>query len=141
MSTEQSLFKLTSSLKIHVKNVAKQHGSSDCGIYSIAYCTLLVNKINPCSVVLQQIEMRHHLKMCLEREYFTTFPVISKNHRLTTEDKLVLVIELCPICHLSDDGNLMVSCNSCKRWFHWDYLHVPIINEDDDWKCVDCVDT
>jgi len=140
MSTEQaivSLFKPTSSIRIHVKNVAKQRGSSDCGIYAIAYCTLLVNKINPCSVVLQQIEMRHHLKLCLERGYFTMFPVINKNQRLTAEDT-IHIIEIYPIYHLSNDGNLLVSC---KRWFHQDCLHVPTINEDDDWKCADCVST
>ena len=142
MSTEQaivSLLKPSSTIRIYVKNVAKQRGSSDCGIYAIAYCTLLVNNINPCSVVLQQIEMRHHLKMCLERGYFTTFPLVNKNRRLTSQDSLVHIIEICPVCHLSDDGNLMVSCDTCKRWFHQDCLHLPIFNEDDDWKCVDCV--
>jgi len=55
MSTEQaivSLFKSTSSIRIHVKNAiaAKQHGSSDYEIYATAYCTILVNKIDLCSV-------------------------------------------------------------------------------------------
>ena len=83
-------------IRIHVKNVAKQHGSSDCGICAIPYYNLLVNNVNPCSVVLQ-IEMRHHLKMCLQRGFYTTFPVLNKNHQFTSEDCLVHIIEICPV--------------------------------------------
>ena len=25
---------------------------------------------------------------------------------------------ICPVCMLLDDGELMVHCEACKRWFH-----------------------
>lgn len=114
-------------LVIKVKNVCKQTGAADCGLYAIAFCTSIVHKQNPCSVVYSQREMRIHLKMCLEQKILSQFPTL-KTRRLITEDVLTVTVELCPVCMLPDDGELMVYCEVCEMvsqnlccriWWRW----------------------
>ena len=106
-----NLLRPKDTLLVKVKNVCKQTGAVDCGLYAIAFCTSIVHKQNPCSVVYSQQEMRIHLKMCLEQKMLSQFPTL-KTRRLT------VTVELCPVCALPDDGELMVYCEACKRWFH-----------------------
>ena len=125
-------------LLVKVKNVCKQTGAADCGLYAIAFCTSIVHKQNPCSVVYSQQEMRIHLKMCLEQKILSQFPTL-KTRRLITEDVLTVTVELCPVCMLPDDGELMVYCEACKRWFH--KTCVAEFDEGDkssNWLCANC---
>ena len=97
--------------------MCKQIGGKDCGLYALAFCTDLAHGHNPCSRVYNQQDMRYHLKSCLEEGKLTPFP-ISKRRRLITEDEATVMIEICPVCILSDDGDMMVFCEICHRWYH-----------------------
>ena len=82
--------------------------------------------------------MRIHLKMCLEQKILSQFPTL-KTRRLITEDVLTVTVELCPVCMLPDDGELMVYCEACKRWFH--KTCVAEFDEGDkssNWLCANC---
>ena len=79
--------------------------------------------------------MRDHLVSCMENLSFSTFPV-AKKYQLSCDDCSVYVIEICPICLLSDNGSLMVLCEQCSTWYHKEY--VPSFSEDDEWICVKC---
>ena len=123
---------------VKVKNVVKQTGGADCGLYAIAFCTSIVHKQNPCSVVYSQQEMRIHLKICLEQKMLSQFPTL-KTCRLINEDVLTVTVELCPVCKFPDDGELMVYCEVCKKWFHKNC--VAEFDEGDksnNWLCVNC---
>ena len=140
LSVEQAivaLLKPKCPVTVKVKNVIKQVGSADCGVYALAYCTSLVLGNNPCLSVYRQVEMRDHLVSCMENISFSTFPV-AKKRRLSCDDFSVHVIEICPICLLSDNGTLMVLCEQCSRWYHKEC--VPSFSEDDEWICVKCKD-
>ena len=133
-----NLLKPTGSLTVKIKNVCKQIGGKDCGLYALAFCTDLAHGHNPCSRVYNQQDMRYHLKSCLEEGKLTPFP-ISKRRRLITEDEATVMIEICPVCILSDDGDMMVFCEICHRWYH--KRCVPPFNKDnegDDWTCEKC---
>jgi len=56
-----NLFKSKDTLVVKVKNVGNQTGTADCRLYAIAFCTSILHKQNPCSVVYSQKEMRIHL--------------------------------------------------------------------------------
>ena len=76
--------------------------------------------------------------MSIEEGKLTPFP-ISKRRRLITEDEAIVIIEICPVCTLSDDGDLMVFCEICHRWYH--KRCVPPFDEDnegDDWIFEKC---
>ena len=138
LSTEQAivaLLKPKGSVTVKVKNVDKQGGSSGCGVYALAYCTSLVHGENPCSFVYCQVEMRDHLKSCIENSHFTTFPVVKKR-RLSTDDCCTHVIEICPVCLLSDNGTVMVLCEKCNRWYHKEC--VQSFSEENEWICIKC---
>lgn len=51
--------------------------------------------------------------------------------------------DLCPECHLPDDGTLMIQCDDpfCARWFHGKCVSVLEEPKDDDsWFCKGCVE-
>ena len=134
-----NLLRPKDTLLVKVKNVCKQIGAADCGLYAIAFCTTIVHKQNPCSVVYSQQETRIHLKMCLEQNMLSQFPTL-KTRQLITEDVLTVTVELYPVCMLPDDGELMVYCEACnKRWFH--KTCIAEFDEGDksnNWFCANC---
>ena len=73
-----NLLKPQRSINANIMNVSSQKGSTECGLYCIAYCTSLAFKVDPCLHVFRQSEMRLHLKSCLEIQQFTQFPVLEK---------------------------------------------------------------
>ena len=141
LSTKAIITKLlqpNESITVRMKNVAKQLGTTECGLYAIAYCISLVNRQDPCKVVYDQREMRDHLISCFENKKLTLFP-ISKQRRLTITHVSIVTITICPICKETDTGSLMVFCESCKQWFHKEC--VPPFDENDDdfnWMCPGC---
>ena len=142
LSTKAIITKLlrpNESITIRMINVAKQIGTTECGLYAIAYCISLANGQDPCKVVYDQREMREHMISCFENKKLTSFP-ISKKRRLTTTHASIVTITICPICKETDTGSLMVFCESCKQWFHKEC--VPPFDENDDdcnWMCPGCL--
>lgn len=55
-----------------------QHCTSDCGVFAIANTFLLLSKIQPQSVYLQQSKLRSHVLQSLTAQYFMPFPSTSK---------------------------------------------------------------
>ena len=141
LSLEQAivaLLKPKCPITVNIKNVVKQVGSADCGVFALAYCTSLALGNNPCLCVYRQVEMRDHLVSCMEDSRFSTFPVARKR-RLRCDNFSVHTIEICPICLLSDDGTIMVLCEQCSRWYH--KRCVPSFTDNnDEWICVKCKD-
>ena len=69
LSTKNTIIKLLKPndlVTVFIKNVSKQTGSTDCGLYAIAYCTSLLNLDDPCGVIYDQHEMRSHLANCFQ---------------------------------------------------------------------------
>lgn len=59
---------------INLINVSRQFGGNDCGLFSIAMATDLVNRIDPFSVKYTQQLMRNHLKNCFQHLKILRFP-------------------------------------------------------------------
>ena len=55
------------------KDVQIQSGSSDCGLFSIAFATALIFGIQSGEFMFDQKEMRSHLIKCLESRRFSIF--------------------------------------------------------------------
>ena len=68
-------------LRIKIANTHKQADSDDCGLFSAAYCTTLVNGQDPSLFVYHQDSMRPHLVRCLENKEMDCFP-ITRNRRV-----------------------------------------------------------
>ena len=61
-------------LQLNYMNVMMQSGTSECGVFAIAFATALAYGENPTQYLFDQSEMRSHLTTCLERGQMTMFP-------------------------------------------------------------------
>ena len=62
-------------LKVQYKNVRKQTGQSDCGLYAIAYTFDIISGRSPDRIVYNQSVMRTHLAKCIENS-LSSFPIV-----------------------------------------------------------------
>ena len=111
------MLKVDCSITVKIKSVAKQSGSTDRGLYAIAYCATLLENKDPCIVVYHQREMRSHLIHCFQNQRVGSFPVV-KHRRISKTEVSLVTIELCPICKQPENELLMVYCELCTSWFH-----------------------
>ena len=99
-------------------NVMMQSGTSEYGVFAIAFATALAYGENPTQYLFVQSEMRSHLTMCLERGQMTMFPF----KKLRKVEKVVKTMEKVRIycsCHMPDLPNTKwIECTKCKEWYH-----------------------
>ena len=81
------------SFQVHIMNVAKQSGSVDCGLYTLANLTSLLLKTDPTTVIFDKDELRPHLVEMLECGKISMFPV--KLHRWPVSR--VQKLHTCPV--------------------------------------------
>jgi len=60
--------------EVSMRKVQVQAGVKDCGVFAIAFITSIVHEEDPCIVMCQQENMRHHLIDCFEKLIITPFP-------------------------------------------------------------------
>ena len=71
----RALYASKKSLEVKVQRVQQQQGSSDCGLFTIAYLLSLAAGSDPVKQKYQQSEMRSHLLTCLKEKTPKPFPV------------------------------------------------------------------
>ena len=72
-------------IKLSFVDVQKQSGGYDCGLFALAFATL-VNGFNPERSLYNQENMRKHLLECLKHKKIELFPVLKTQSR--DEDKV-----------------------------------------------------
>ena len=122
--------------------VQYQIGTSDCGLFSIAFAASICNSEDPGKVLFHQNSLRSHLKVCLENGEITQFP--RKGTRRANMEKVVqtkLSVFFC-ICRLPNDGKPMIKCKKCREWYHAQCIGLNPINlekfRSTDWYCPNC---
>ena len=113
-------------IMINYVNVQQQSGGSDCGLFAIAFATCLCESRNPSIVRFCQKQMRSHLMSCFEIGQISSFP----ENGLRVPNKSTISTESLPIlycvCHLPDDGSLMIQCSKCQEWFHTKCIYMQL---------------
>ena len=104
-------------------DVQWQSGSSDCGLFAVAFATAICVGCDPAASVFNQASMRQHLLKCFHNQRISPFPLRSQK-RVIKEPTLEKLPIFC-ICRLPDCGDMMVQCDKCKEWYHPQCVKIP----------------
>lgn len=85
-----------SQIRLLFQDVQKQNGSSDCGLFAIAFATAVVLGIKPEECLFDQKMMRSHLIRCLESKEMTAFP-LKRSRRKTCKVKTDVLYSVLPV--------------------------------------------
>ena len=121
--------------------VQQQVGISDCGLFAIAFAVetcLMDNNVE--MVYFNQLEMRNHLCICLEKGKITPFPKVKNSlNILTRSTHQTIKINVYCLCRLPDlYDHEMIQCDICKRWYHCKCVTVPEDVSSVFWQCMKC---
>jgi len=121
---------------VNYLNVSRQAGTTDCGLYTIAAVTCILQGEDPTKVAFDQKALRLHLVKILEAKSLSAFPVV-KTRRVAERISKTEQCEVHCLCRLPDNGEKMILCDHCDEWFH---LACVKIDEPlpDTWYCDDC---
>ncbi len=120
---------------IHFPRVQTQRGSSDCGLFSIAFITTLCSGFDPSEILYNQGLFRDHLCRCIENREITPFPcTLKKRQHSIQQQQVVLIYCLCR----QPEGGTMAECNKCLEWFHEECVHFPKNIKQIQWSCPRC---
>ncbi|XP_022100265.1 uncharacterized protein LOC110984395 [Acanthaster planci] len=88
----------SSTLEVRLPRMHRQRGSSDCGVFALAYATEVAFQGNPELVVYEQRRLRQHLQECLEFREMRPFPKKACKERTAREigDRMQIVQKISP---------------------------------------------
>ena len=72
------------------KYCQSQNGSADCGLFAIAFASVIAKREDPSCYNFNQQTMRDHLHQCLSNGVFTDFPVKGQAGRMTKSATLFM---------------------------------------------------
>ena len=103
-----------------------QQGCDDCGLFAIAFATLLARGEQPGSFFYEQEAMRKHLIESLEKLNITAFP-IQKIRRHGSKVRHSANIPIHCVFRLPKlEGIKMIECSYCGTWTYvCQYLQIP----------------
>ena len=118
-----------------------QQSFDDCGLFAIAFATLLARGEQPGGVFYEQKAMRKHLVESLEKQNITAF-LMQKIRRYGFKVGHSADIPMHCICRLPKlEGIKMIECSYCGTWYHID-LCVSVSADSQQpntkWACVRC---
>ena len=127
-------------IKINMMNVAKQKGSTDCGLHAIAILTSLAFGNDPTEYIFDQDALRPHLIQCLEKGFIDCFPV-EQSRRRSSKVLVQLNYNVYCSCRLPEHyDSSMTECDNCHEWYHHKCIDASVvpIHASDKWHCPDC---
>lgn len=127
-------------LEIQKMSVQQQHGTIDCGLFSIAFAVELCLGRNPQHASFEQKKMRDHLYSCFTNGVITSFPKMSSNELLPRPSPVHHRVKVYCICRMPEEyDEYMISCDVCHQWFHTSCVNVKQDHFPDQWKCYSCI--
>ena len=116
----------------------QQHESSDCGLFALAFASVLASGSHPSGYRFQQKLLRHHLHMCLEQNTFQGFPITRLGRVNMKAIKYSYSIAIYCYCRMPETfAKTMNKCDRCSKWFHLDVcVDTNFLNK---WFCENCI--
>ena len=106
------------------EKVQKQLGSSDCGLFALAFATDLCHGLDPAKQSYNQEMMCRHFVSCLEKGKMTPFPNTAKRVPFHLAIQKTKVPIFC-ICRLPYDKEEYIQCCKCHAWYHTGCVKEP----------------
>ena len=153
-----SLYTL-SKLLFRYRQSQQQGGGSDCGMYAIAYVSVLAMGEHPSSFRFNQSAMREHmhrhvgvlychfwlvswiLYRCLSAGEFSPFPVQRRAWEQRSRVRCSYSVKIFCTCRMLETfSKKMIQCCACKMWFHMELcVSVPVEHIVERWCCKHCL--
>ena len=96
-----------------------QNGSADCGLFALAFASVLASGKHPSSHHFDHQRMRAHLHACLTTGTFSAFPVLRVGRENKKKIKMCHDFPVYCSCRMpASFGDRMIQCNNCHKWFH-----------------------
>ena len=130
------------SIEIEIMDVLKQHGSTDCDLFALAYATSLCLGELPTERRYNQGELRAHLSSVFEHSnpHPQPFPSCHREKTPANIIKRTMVIPVFCYCRLPEEGNMIEYCQ-CSEWYHEECERADQEvweKEEIDWICTKC---
>ena len=116
--------------------VQQQSGSTDCGLFSIAFAYHAAIGDNLRTLIFDQGRMRSHLLSCFERSEITPFPLATTTTDTIRRCALRHHVIIHCTCRMPESGK-MIQCEVCYQWYH--YVCASIKRAPKRWKCFLCL--
>ena len=132
----------TRSVTIEIMNVIKQRGSTDCGLFALAFATSLCFGESPSERKYHQKDLRTHLWNIFEHNPSTLqqFPSSDWQKIPTNLIKKTMDVLVFCYCRFPEEGN-MIECCRCSEWYHetCEVIDQEVWEKEDiDWVCKKC---
>ena len=136
-------------IAVNVIPVQQQTNAVDCGPFSLAFATSLLNNDNPAQVVYNEARLREHLITSHKNNTLLPFPQETLPGALPRRAKAkTITLELHCLCRLPWDNTdrknpayHMAQCDKCTSWFHRECAKIPsevFEKKNHSWSCQTC---
>ena len=102
-------------ISLEFVDVPVQAGTYDCGLFAVAFATVLALGRQPEEFQFSQQEMRKHLYQCFEKQ---KMEMCRKRRSKKSMVKSMQKVPLFCNCRMPEMGERMIECTTCKQWFH-----------------------
>ena len=106
---------------LNIKSVQQQQNGTDCGVFSIAFLTSLLNGEDPSTTAYHNDQLRTHLLTCIANGCLSSFPQIPFSTVKRCKETKIVTKLFCD-CHMPWDRNdskkratQMASCDTCDE--------------------------
>ena len=113
-------------------------GTTDCGLFAVAFATCLSSGVQPGTCTFKQQNMRKHLYQCLQISKVDMFPIIKCRRGLIVKKSVIISVYcVCRMLECSTFG-IIVECSIREKWYHVSCVCVSRKAVEDPtvaWKC------
>ena len=125
-------------LVVHIPPVQQQKGTTDCGLYAIAFAVHAAFGDDVMNLEFDQTQMRSHLLQCFRKKELVHFPTTRK-HSWRNNHFPYREVEVFCSCQMPDSYGDMIQCDTCEHWYHIRCVRLSSTPKDTElWNCSSC---
>lgn len=115
---------LEKNVVIKIVDVQQQRGSTECGLFALAFASDLCANGDPFTRVYSESQFWSHLLKCFISEKMTPFP--SRSKKSMSGERLAGFYPVDIFCVCRQPERLpMVCCDTCCEWYHSNCAQIP----------------